>query len=517
MRLADVVATSRSVARASARLEKIELLAALLSRVPPHELDIAIALLSGTLRQGRVGLGGAVLYAKAPEPSPEPHLEIGAVDLALEQIKRVSGSGAGEARARLLAELLARATRDEQAFLVSVIGGELRQGALEGVLVEAVARAARLPAARIRRASMLAGGLIKIGRAAILEGATALDRLEVQPFHPLQPMLADAAPDLGGALDSLGEAVLEYKLDGARIQVHKADDEVRIYSRSLREVTDAVPEVVDIVRQMQPRSLILDGEVVAFRADGRPHPFQVTMRRFGRRLDVKGLRQSLPLSPSFFDCLYVDGQPVIDEPLSGRAVLLARAAPARVVVPRLVTADVSDADAFLARALAEGHEGLMAKAPASPYAAGRRGQAWLKIKQPHTLDLVILAVEWGSGRRRGTLSNLHVGARDGGGFVMLGKTFKGLTDDMLAWQTKRLLELEVARDRHIVVVRPELVVEIAFDDIQESSQYPGRLALRFARVRRHRPDKAASSADTFEMVQALYQQMTGLAAPARRA
>jgi DNA ligase-1 len=433
-------------------------------------------------------------------------------------VKRVSGGGAADAKARVIFELMARATRDEQEFLASVMTGGLRQGALEGLLVEAVARAAGLPAARVRRAAMLAGGLVKIGRAALLEGTAALDALEVQPFRPLQPMLADSAPGLGAAIGSLGEAVLEYKLDGARIQAHKVDEEVRIYSRSLRDVTSAVPEVVDAVRRLRPRSLILDGEVVAFRDDGRPHPFQVTMRRFGRRLDVDRLRESLPVRPSFFDCLYVDGQPIIDEPLSNRAAALAESSRSDMIVPRLVTASTTDAEMFLTRALRDGHEGLMAKSASSTYAAGRRGQAWLKIKRPHTLDLVVLAVEWGSGRRRGMLSNLHLGARDAdkGAFVMLGKTFKGLTDEMLAWQTGKFLELELARDRHIVVVRPELVVEIAFDDIQESSHYRGGLALRFARVKRYRPDKAAAESDTFEMVQALYQRMTGLDAPPRR-
>jgi DNA ligase-1 len=329
-------------------------------------------------------------------------------------------------------------------------------------------------------------------------------------------MLAESAEDVAAALGDLGEASFEYKLDGARIQVHKVGDEVRAFTRNLRDITGAVPEVVEAVRKLPAREMILDGEAIALRADGTPHPFQITMRRFGRKLDVEALRAGLPISPFFFDALYLDGAPLIDEPLDRRASVLAAIAPPEIVVPRLVTADRDEAAAFAARAAAAGHEGVMAKALAGTYAAGRRGQAWLKIKRPRTLDLVILAVEWGSGRRQGTLSNLHLGARDvrRGGFVMLGKTFKGLTDEMLAWQTKRLLELELARDSYVVYVRPELVVEIAFNDIQESPQYPGRLALRFARVKRYRTDKTADQADTFETIQRIYQETTGLEPPA---
>jgi DNA ligase-1 len=324
-------------------------------------------------------------------------------------------------------------------------------------------------------------------------------------------MLADSAADVAAALDELGEASLEFKLDGARIQVHKSGDDVRVYSRNLRDVTAAVPEVVDAARALSARELILDGEAIALRGDGTPHPFQVTMRRFGRRLEVDALRQTLPLQPFFFDCLYLDGGALIDEGLQRRVSLLAGIAPSSVLVPRIVTARADAATEFLGRALAAGHEGVMAKAVDGLYAAGRRGQAWLKVKNARTLDLVVLAVEWGSGRRKGTLSNLHLGARDErrGGFVMLGKTFKGLTDAMLAWQTTRLLELEVARDAHTVYVRPELVVEIAFNDIQESPHYPGRLALRFARVKRYREDKSLHETDTFQTIQSIYKDMTG--------
>ena len=357
---------------------------------------------------------------------------------------------------------------------------------------------------------MLAGALAPVARVALGEGDAALSRFLLRPFQPLQPMLADSAADVDDAMTTLGEAALEYKVDGARIQVHKVGDEVRVYSRNLREVTIAVPEVVALARAMPAREAILDGEAIALGPDGAPRPFQITMRRFGRKLDVERLRQELPVTPFFFDALYLDGDSLVDEPLARRVASLAEQLPAANIVPRVVTANREAAAAFAREAIAAGHEGVMAKALDGLYAAGRRGGAWLKVKQAHTLDLVILAAEWGSGRRRGTLSNLHLGARDeqGGGYVMLGKTFKGLTDEMLAWQTTRLLALEIGRDGHIVHVRPELVAEIAFNDVQVSPQYPGGLALRFARVKRYRPDKTAAEADTFTAVRSIFLQAT---------
>jgi DNA ligase-1 len=323
-------------------------------------------------------------------------------------------------------------------------------------------------------------------------------------------MLADSASDVSDALATLGEASFDYKLDGARIQVHKVDDEVKVYSRTLRDVTVAVPEVVAITRAVPAREIVLDGEAIALRPDGSPLPFQVTMRRFGRKLDIESLRNELPITPMFFDVLYLDGTPLVDEPLTRRVALLGEQLPPSHRVPRLQTASVDAAAEFAARALAIGHEGVVAKAVEGLYAAGRRGQTWLKVKQARTLDLVVLAVEWGSGRRRGMLSNLHLGARDSerGGFVMLGKTFKGLTDEMLAWQTKKFLELEIGRDDYTVHVRPEVVVEIAFNDVQASPQYPGGFALRFARVKRYRPDKTAAEADTFATIQSIYRTQT---------
>jgi DNA ligase-1 len=518
MRLADLAATSRAVADASGRLEKIDRLAGLLKQTPVGELEIAIAFLSGSTREGRLGVGSAAIQAAAATVAAAlPSLELTEVDATFARIASVAGAGSSRTRAQLLNELFGRATAPEQDFLVRLLYGELRQGALEGVLIEAVARASSIPAARIRRAVMLEGSLPPIARLAIAGGASALDAAVVRVFKPVQPMLAETAADVGGAIDELGEASLEYKLDGARIQVHKAGGEVRVYSRTLRDVTEAVPEVVEMAHAMPARELILDGEAIALRPDGKPHPFQITMRRFGRRLDVDRLRHVLPISPFFFDALFGDGASLVDEPLARRLDWLAEHAAAATLVPRLVTASPADATTFLNRSLAAGHEGVMAKSLSSAYAAGRRGAAWLKVKQAHTLDLVVLAVEWGSGRRRGTLSNLHLGARDAerGGFVMLGKTFKGLTDEMLAWQTRKLLALEIARDAHTVYVKPELVVEIAFNDLQESPQYPGRLALRFARVKRYREDKAADQADTFQTVQQIYQQATGLEPPQR--
>jgi DNA ligase-1 len=518
MQLVELVETSRMVGASSGRLQKIDHLAALLTRTPRPEIEIVIAFLSGSLRQGRIGIGAtAIQEARAVTAAESASLQLAAVDRVFEEIATMKGSGSSTARVERLRDLLHRATAAEQEFLVRLLFGELRQGALEGVLLEAVARAAGIPAATIRRAAMLAGALAPVAHTALTEGAAALDAFVIRPFRAVQPMLAESAATVDDALDELGDASLEFKLDGARIQVHKNDDAVRVFTRNLKDVTVAVPEVVDAVRSMSARELILDGEAIALRSDGCPHPFQTTMRRFGRKLDVERLRASLPISPFFFDCLYVDGGPLIDEPLSERLSVLTRLAPASLLVPRIVAATRADAAEFVARAAASGHEGVMAKSLAGTYAAGRRGQTWLKVKRARTLDLVVLAVEWGSGRRRGALSNLHLGARDAvhGGFVMLGKTFKGLTDEMLAWQTKKLLELEVARDSYTVHVRPELVVEIAFNDIQESPHYPAGLALRFARVKRYRTDKTAADADTIETVREIYRSSTGLHARSR--
>jgi DNA ligase-1 len=509
MLLAEVVETSRWVAEATGRLEKIGLLAQLLAHTPAEEVEIAIAFLSGGTRQGRIGIGPAALSQARPERGADsPALALLEVDRALGEIAAVGGRGSAARRVRLLRDLLARATAAEQDFLLRLLVGELRQGALEGVMLEAVARAAGLPAARIRRALMGAGDLGAVARVALSEGQLGLARFGVRLLTPVQPMLAQPADGVVAALDRLGPAALEYKLDGARIQVHKAGDEVRVFSRTLREVTGVVPEVVEAVRVLPAREAILDGEVIALQEDGAPHPFQVTMRRFGRKLDVGRMRRELPLTPFLFDLLYQDGEDLTGRAQAERFTALAELVGERLVVPHLLAATEAEALAFLDAALRHGHEGIMAKDPGAPYEAGSRGRAWLKVKPAHTLDLVVLAAEWGHGRRRGWLSNLHLGARDpeAGGSVMLGKTFKGLTDEMLAWQTQRLLELEIGRDAWTVYVRPELVVEIAFNDLQESTHYPGGLALRFARVKRYRRDKTAAEADSIAAVREIYRR-----------
>ena len=525
MLLAELVEAADRVAATSKRLEKIALLGELLARSSPHEAVIAGAFLTGGPRHGRIGIGPALLHEVRPPPAASASLTLEEVDASLGAIGAVSGSGSGAARAEMLTSLLARATAAEQDFLRRLLFGELRHGALEGVMAEAVARAAGIPSAAVRRALMVSGSLGDVAAAALHGGEAALAALGVELFRPLQPMLAQTASTVDEALSLLGEASLEAKLDGARVQVHKNGGEVRVFSRRLNEVTVAVPEVVEAVSALPARELILDGEVIALRPDGTPHPFQVTMRRFGRKLDVDGLRGELPLSPFFFDLLWLDGQSLLGAPQRERAAALASLLPAELRVERLVTGDAVAAEEFLRATLARGHEGVMAKGLDAPYEAGSRGASWLKIKQAKTLDLVILAVEWGSGRRQGWLSNLHLGARDpegeivddtyteAPGWVMLGKTFKGLTDEMLAWQTERLLALATRRDRHVVYVRPEVVVEIAYNDLQASPQYPAGLALRFARVKGYRPDKRPQDADTIATVREAYTRATGLPAP----
>lgn len=518
MQLHELVVTSTAVAAVRARLAKIERLAALLARLAPDEVEVAIGLLAGEPRQGRLGLGpAAIVEARDEPPAAQATLSLADVDRAFDEIAAMSGPGSGRDRASRWRGLLARATREEQDLLARVALGELRQGALAGVLAEAVAHAAGVPAGAVRRAAMLAGDLGRVARVALAEGGQALSRFALQPMRPVQPMLADAAEDVEDAAARLGEFSLELKLDGARVQVHKLDDQVRVFSRQLRDVTVAVPEVVELVRALPARALVLDGEVIALRPDGSPEPFQVTMRRFGRTLDVDQARAALPLTPVFFDCLLVDDDRWIDQPQRGRFRALLDLA-GGAVVPHVVLPTAAEAAAFHDRALRQGHEGVMAKAPGAPYEAGSRGSAWLKVKRAHTLDLVILAAEWGSGRRQGWLSNLHLGARDParGGYVMLGKTFKGLTDAMLEWQTRELLAREIGRDAYTVHVRPELVAEIAFSDVQASPRYPGGVALRLARVKRYRDDKRAEQADTLATVQALYERATGEPAPPPR-
>jgi DNA ligase-1 len=404
MKLCELVATSTSVASISGRLEKIARLAALLERLEPDEVPIAIGYLTGWPRQGKVGVGWAAVQATRPPAAAEPELSLGDVDRYFDALMAVRGKQSAAERRRLLTEIMGRCTSEEQQFLAMLAIGEVRQGALEGVLLEAVARAAKVPATALRRAVMLAGDLGTVAQAVLRDGEAALSRYGLQLFRPVQPMLADSAPNVTEALAQLGEAVLEWKLDGARVQVHRQGDRVAVYTRNLNDVTLAVPEVVEAVRQLPAQELIMDGEVIALDRDARPLPFQDTMRRFGRRLDVDALRAEMPLTPFFFDILRIDGEDVLDLSLGERFAKLQALVPASMRVPRIVTADVEEAKRFEADALERGHEGLMAKALAAPYAAGRRGSAWLKVKTARTLDLVVLAVEWGSGRRKGNLA-----------------------------------------------------------------------------------------------------------------
>jgi len=504
MLLDSLVATSRRVADTTKRLEKIDLLARLIRQLSPPEIQIAVPYLAGQTRQGRIGVGYAAVRDARNSPAAGPSLEILDVDATLESITEISGSGSQQRRLELLQSMFSRATESEQQFLTALLMGELRQGALEGIMVEAVAKASGLASERVRRAAMLAGDIARVARAALEQGEAGLAQYDVQLFRPIQPMLAQSADDVPEALACIGEAALEYKMDGARVQVHKSGGDVIVYSRSLKDVTGAVPELVELTRALPAQDLILDGEVISLQPDGRPRPFQITMRRFGRKLDVEHMRQELPMTPFWFDLLYLNGAPLLDEPQARRFAALAELSREHLI-PHMVTGDAQAADEFLEQALARGHEGIMAKAIDAKYAAGARGQSWVKVKRARTLDLVILAAEWGNGRRKGWLSNLHLGARDSekGGFAMLGKTFKGLTDEMLAWQTQELLRLEIGRDSYTVHVKPELVAEIAFNEIQVSPRYVSGLALRFARVKRYRTDKTANEADTFETVQRL--------------
>jgi DNA ligase 1 len=506
VRVSDRVSATRS------RREKVALLSACLSDLVVEEVPIGVAFLSGELRQGRIGLGYAAVRAVAIPAAGSASLSLLEVDQAFDRIASSRGPGSAALRERELGSLLARATALEASFLCRLVLGELRQGALEGVMADAVAHAYGVTPASVRRAAMLSGDLRRAALVARADGEAGLSEFKLQLFRPVQPMLAQSAADPAEALARLGDAAFELKLDGARVQVHRHEDEVRIYTRQQNEVTQAVPELVEAALRLPARAFVLDGEAIALGRDQRPLPFQVTMRRFGRRQEVQALQHSLPLTCFVFDLLHLDGVDTMELAQCERARMLGellgspgepgigRALP----VPRIVTGDARGADAFLHGALKGGHEGVVAKALSAPYEAGSRGASWLKIKRAHTLDLIVLAAEWGSGRRRGFLSNLHLGARsESGDPIMLGKTFKGMTDELLAWQTAQLLAREVGREGATVYVRPELVVEVAFDGLQTSPHYPGGLALRFARIKGYRTDKRAAEADTIETVRAL--------------
>jgi DNA ligase 1 len=500
MLLADVVAVSGALSGTRSKTAKVEALAGLLGRLAPDEIVPAVGFLVGTVRPGRTGIGWATLRSVDVPNAPAPTLTVHDVDHAVADVAGTTGPGSVGARRDRLAELFGRATETEAGFLRRLLLGELRQGALEGVMTDAIARAAAVPVADVRRAAMLSGDLCETARLALTGGRDALGGVHLQVLRPVQPMLAASAESVVDALAATGPASVEWKLDGARIQVHRAGDDVRVFTRNLNDVTERLPEVVAAARLFEPGALVLDGEVIGVGDDARPRRFQDTMSRFEtQQIDEHGV----PLTALFFDCLHVDGEDLITRPLSERLDVLASFAGERRI-PGTRTADPSVAADVLASALSSGHEGVMVKALDSTYDAGRRGAAWRKVKPVHTLDLVVLAVEWGSGRRQGWLSNLHLGARlPDGEFVMVGKTFKGMTDELLAWQTERLQAIATGSEGHIVHVRPELVVEIALDGVQASRRYAGGVALRFARVRGYRPDKSPAEADTIDAVRAL--------------
>ncbi|MGH3689330.1 MAG: ATP-dependent DNA ligase [Microbacterium sp.] len=504
MMLAELVATADRVGATSSRLAKIEALADVLARADPTEIPALMGLLLAAPRQGKLGVGWRGIAALDIAHADGPTLSVGDVDRALETLAATSGSGSASARSRILGELASRATSVEWDFLARAMLGELRTGALSGVLLDAIARAADRPPATVRRAAMLSGDLGETARVALTGSEGDLEAIGLQVGRPVLPMLAATAATPSAALEITGRASVEYKLDGARIQVHGHGDEVGVYTRSLADITHRVPELVEIVRALPVNDIILDGETLSLDEEGGPRPFQETMSRFGA--DVS---RELVLRPWFFDVLHVDGRDLIDEPLSTRLDELERVAGAWRI-PAIVTDDADAAEQLSRDALAAGHEGVVVKAVDAPYAAGRRGKSWVKVKPVLTFDLVVLGAEWGSGRRRGWLSNLHLGARDPAGefgdpdgYVMVGKTFKGLTDEMLSWQTAEFPEHESHRTASTVFLRPEIVVEIAIDGVQRSPRYPGGIALRFARVKGYRQDKSPAEADTISSLRAL--------------
>lgn len=494
-----MVETSATVAGTRSRRAKIDALSALLGQLDTAEVEPVVSWLSGELVQGRIGVGYRTLSDLGTNAADAPTLTVAMLDDLFDRLAATAGRGSTAARRELLSVMFDRATDAEQRFLVQLLGGELRQGALEGVMTDAVAAAAGLPSEPVRRAFMLSGRLPKAAAAAFRGGIDALTEFRLELGRPVRPMLASPAESLQAAVEELGEVTVEYKLDGARIQVHRDDDRVWVFTRSLRDITSSVPELVELVTGLPCRSVVLDGETLALTDSGRPRPFQETMSRFGARSE-----RELLLHPYFFDCIHLDGKDLLDSPLSERLSALGQVAAAHRI-PAVLRPEAEAAEAHLESSLGHGHEGVMVKSLTSPYIAGRRGRAWQKVKPEHTVDLVVLGAEWGYGRRRGFLSNLHLGARDpdGGPPIMVGKTFKGLTDVLLRWQTEEFPKHESHRDDHTVYLHPELVVEIELDGVQTSTRYPGGVALRFARVLRYRPDKSAAEADTIDAVRSL--------------
>ncbi|MFJ5154428.1 ATP-dependent DNA ligase [Streptomyces sp. NPDC088353] len=510
MLLARLAQVSRDVAAASARSRKIVLLAELFREAGAEDVPVVIPYLAGRLPQGRLGVGWKVLGRRVA-PAAEASLTVREVDARLSELGKVSGPGSQAERARIVGELMGAATEDEQRFLLGLLTGEVRQGALDAIAVEALAGATGAPPADVRRAVMLAGSLQTVAQALLADGPPALERFRLTVGRPVLPMLAHSASSVAEAVERLGACAVEEKLDGIRVQVHRDGDTVRVHTRTLDDITDRLPELTAAARELNGERFILDGEVISFGADGRPRSFQETAGRVGSRVDVATAAEAVPVSPVFFDALSVGDRDLLDLPLTERHAELARLVPEPMRVRRTLVSgpdDVGEAERFLAETLRRGHEGVVVKALDAAYSAGRRGAAWLKVKPVHTLDLVVLAAEWGHGRRTGRLSNLHLGARTAdGGFAMLGKTFKGMTDAMLAWQTERLRRLAVEDDGWVVTVRPELVVEIAYDGLQRSTRYPAGVTLRFARVVRYREDKRPEDADSVATLLAAHPEI----------
>ena len=498
--IAEVVAASNQVADTSSRSRKVAILADLLRRLDPHEVAIATGFLSGVPRQGRVGIGYSTVYSVECPPADDPSLTVDELDVAIAEIEGATGSGSAGRRKQLLVDLFGRATQQETDFMRRLFTGELRQGALAGVMVDAVAKAADVPAEVARRAFMLSGDLTRTAEIAMTAGEDGLRSVGFELFRPVLPMLASSAESVADAVTSFDLASVEWKLDGIRIQIHRRGDGVRIYTRNLNDITASLPGVVAAVLRLPVQQTVLDGEALWMGDDG-PAAFQDTVAQIDGDAPPEGITTFL------FDVLHVDGDDLLDTPLEERASRLAAIAP-NLKVPGVITSDPERGQRVLDESLAAGHEGVVVKDAASVYAAGRRGKAWRKVKPVRTYDLVVLGAEWGHGRRRGRLSNLHLGARDlaTGEFVMVGKCFKGLTDELLEWQTTELLERETDRKGIAVLVRPELVVEIALDGVQSSTRYPGGVALRFARVKRYRPDKDAAEADTIDDLRALLRR-----------
>jgi len=495
--LADVAAASRAVAETSSRSRKVAILAELLRRLDPDEVPLVVGFLTGVPRQGRVGVGYSTIYGLERAPAAEPSLQVADLDRAIAEVEGTTGSGSGARRKEILGVLLGRATEPEAGFVKRLFTGELRQGALAGVMVEAVAKAAGVSGELARRALMLSGDLTRTAEIAIAQGEAGLRDVGFRLFQPVLPMLASTAASVAEAVASFDLASVEWKLDGIRIQIHRRGDEVRIYTRNLNDVTYALPGIVEAVRGLPVTDAVLDGEALWMGEHG-PAAFQDTVSQIDGEAPPEGIVTFL------FDVLHVDGDDLLDSPLEERARRLEAIAP-HLKIPSVVTSDPQAAERVLDEALRAGHEGVVVKDAASLYSAGRRGKTWRKVKPVRTYDLVVLGAEWGHGRRQGWLSNLHLGARDPrtGEFLMVGKCFKGLTDELLAWQTKELLARETERREIAVLVRPELVVEVALDGVQSSSRYPGGVALRFARVKRYRPDKSAEEADTIDDLRAL--------------